>query len=82
MLELICYLIAVVLLGLAALLPVLPYRDRIAYAGLCAYCIPAQRPINNKRKIIGFAKVHTMTAWILRNRKRLSSRIIISNYYC
>lgn len=41
MLELICYLIAVVLLGLAALLPVLPYRDRIAYAGLCAFAIPA-----------------------------------------
>jgi len=41
MLELICYLIAVVLLGLAALLPALPYRDRIAYAGLCAFVIPA-----------------------------------------
>ncbi|MFI0900579.1 hypothetical protein [Streptomyces sp. NPDC020983] len=41
MLELICYLIAVVLLGLAALLPALPYRDRIAYAGLCAFAIPA-----------------------------------------
>lgn len=41
MLELLCYLIAVVLLGLAALIPVLPYRDRIAYAGLCAAFIPA-----------------------------------------
>lgn len=40
MLELICYLIAVVLLGLAALLPALPYRDRIAYAGLCALAVP------------------------------------------
>jgi hypothetical protein len=39
-LELICYLAAVVLLGLAAFLPVLPYRDRIAYAGLCAAVIP------------------------------------------
>jgi len=38
-LELVCYLIAVVLLGLAALLPNLPYRDRIAYAGLCAALI-------------------------------------------
>jgi hypothetical protein len=39
-LELICYLVAVVLLGLAAAIPVLPYRDRIAYAGLCAAAIP------------------------------------------
>lgn len=42
MLELICYLIAMVLLGLAALLPpTTPHRDRIAYAGLCACTIPA-----------------------------------------
>lgn len=41
MLELICYLAAVALLGLAALIPALPYRDRIAYAGLCAALIPA-----------------------------------------
>lgn len=40
MLNLVCYLIAVVLLGIAALLPVVPYRDRIAYAGLCAAFIP------------------------------------------
>lgn len=40
MLELICYLVAVVLLGLAAFIPVLPYRDRIAYAGLCAAVLP------------------------------------------
>lgn len=40
MLELICYLVAVVLFGLAALLPALPYRDRIAYAGLCAFVVP------------------------------------------
>lgn len=41
MVNLVCYLIAVVLLGIAALLPVVPYRDRIAYAGLCAFVIPA-----------------------------------------
>ncbi len=41
MLELVCYLIAVVALGLAAVLPALPYRDRFAYAGLCAAFIPA-----------------------------------------
>lgn len=41
MLELLCYLAAVVLLGLAALISQLPYRDRIAYAGLCAAVIPA-----------------------------------------
>jgi hypothetical protein len=40
-LELLCYLVAVVLLGLAALIPRLPYRDQIAYAGLCAAFIPA-----------------------------------------
>jgi hypothetical protein len=41
MLELICYLVAVVLLGLAAVLPDPMRRDRIAYAGLCAFAIPA-----------------------------------------
>lgn len=41
MLELICYLVAVVLLALAALLPDPMRRDRIAYAGLCAFVIPA-----------------------------------------
>jgi hypothetical protein len=41
MLELVCYLIAVILLALAALLPqAVPYRDRIAYAGLAAFVIP------------------------------------------
>ena len=41
MLELICYLVAVVLLGLAAVLPpTVPHRDRLAYAGLCAFVIP------------------------------------------
>lgn len=41
MLELVCYLFAVVLLAIAWLLPNVPYRDRIAYAGLCAFAIPA-----------------------------------------
>ncbi len=41
MLELICYLVAVVLAGLAAALPNYPYRDRLAYAALCAYFLPA-----------------------------------------
>jgi hypothetical protein len=40
MLDIVCYLIAVVLLGIAALLPVAPYRDRIAYAGLAAFVLP------------------------------------------
>jgi hypothetical protein len=40
-LELICCLIAVVLLGLAAVLPDPMRRDRIAYAGLCAAFVPA-----------------------------------------
>jgi hypothetical protein len=39
-LELVCYLIAVVLLGLAAVLPDPIRRDRIAYAGLCALAVP------------------------------------------
>ena len=41
MTNLICYLIAVVLLGIAAFLPNVPYRDRIAYAGLCAFVFPS-----------------------------------------
>lgn len=40
MLDLICYLIAVVLLAIAGLLPGVPYRDRFAYSGLCAFAIP------------------------------------------
>lgn len=41
MLDLICYLAACVLLGLAALLPAsTPNRDRLAYAGLCLAFIP------------------------------------------
>jgi hypothetical protein len=40
MLELVCYLIAVVLLGLAAVLPDPTRRDRIAYAGLCVFAVP------------------------------------------
>jgi hypothetical protein len=41
MLELICYLVAVVLLGMAAVLPDPMRRDRIAYAGLCVAFVPA-----------------------------------------
>lgn len=42
MLNLLCYLVAVVLLALAATLPDgLPHRDRLAYMGLAAYCLPA-----------------------------------------
>lgn len=41
MLDLLCYVAAVILLGIAALLPTIPYRDRIAYAGLCAFVIPS-----------------------------------------
>jgi hypothetical protein len=41
MLSLICYLLAVVLLGLAAILPdTMPYRDRLAYAGLALFATP------------------------------------------
>jgi hypothetical protein len=41
MLELFCYLIAFVLLLLATVLPqAVPYRDRIAYAGLAAWVFP------------------------------------------
>jgi hypothetical protein len=38
--DIVCYLVAVVLFGIAALLPVMPYRDRIAYAGLTAFALP------------------------------------------
>lgn len=42
MLNLICYLVAVVLLGLAAILPdAMPNRDRLAYAAICAAVIPS-----------------------------------------
>lgn len=41
MLELICYLVAVVLLALAAVLPPATPRDRLAYAGLCFFVIPS-----------------------------------------
>ena len=41
MLDLLCYLIALVLLGIAALVPNLPFRDRFAYAGLAAFVLPA-----------------------------------------
>lgn len=41
MLDLLCYLAAVILFGLAAVLPDPARRDRIAYAGLCAAFIPA-----------------------------------------
>jgi hypothetical protein len=37
-LDIVCYLVAFVLLLLAAALPAaVPYRDRIAYAGLSAF---------------------------------------------
>jgi hypothetical protein len=40
-LELLCYLLAFVLLLLAALLPQpVPHRDRMAYAGLAAFVLP------------------------------------------
>lgn len=42
MLNLICYLVAVVLLVLAAVLPDgVPHRDRLAYMGLAAFALPA-----------------------------------------
>lgn len=42
MLEVFCYTIAVILFGLAALLPAtVPHRDRMAYAGLCLWLLPA-----------------------------------------
>ena len=41
MLEVFCYTIAVILLGLAALLPAaVPHRDRMAYAGLALWLLP------------------------------------------
>lgn len=41
MLEVFCYTVAVILLGLAALLPSnVPYRDRMAYAGLALWLLP------------------------------------------
>lgn len=40
MLEPVCYTLAVILLGLAAVLPGLVQRDRLAYAGLCAAVVP------------------------------------------
>ncbi|MDI5965731.1 hypothetical protein [Streptantibioticus silvisoli] len=41
MLDAICYTIAFMLLALAALLPdTVPYRDRLAYAGLAAFVLP------------------------------------------
>ncbi|MGW2936051.1 hypothetical protein ACWDA7_30335 [Streptomyces sp. NPDC001156] len=42
MLEVVCYVFAFVLLALAALLPSsVPHRDRLAYAGLALYVLPA-----------------------------------------
>lgn len=41
MLELVCYLFAVVLAAISALVPNLPYRDRFFAAAFCAYAIPA-----------------------------------------
>ena len=40
MLDLLCYLIGVILLTMAALIPALPYRDRFAYAGLALLALP------------------------------------------
>lgn len=41
MLEVFCYTIAVILFGLAALLPnSVPHRDRMAYAGLALWLLP------------------------------------------
>lgn len=42
MLEVFCYTIAVILFGFAALLPAtVPHRDRMAYAGLALWLLPA-----------------------------------------
>ena len=42
MLEVFCYTIAVILFGLAAVLPAtVPHRDRMAYAGLALWLLPA-----------------------------------------
>jgi hypothetical protein len=41
MLEVICFTFGFVLLALAALLPAsVPYRDRMAYAGLALWLLP------------------------------------------
>lgn len=40
MFDIVCYLIGVTLLAMAALLPALPYRDRFAYAGLALLALP------------------------------------------
>jgi hypothetical protein len=40
MLEVFCYTIAVILFGMAALPPAIPYRDRMAYAGLALWLLP------------------------------------------
>lgn len=42
MLEVFCYTIAAIFLALAALLPAsVPHRDRLAYAGLALWLLPA-----------------------------------------
>lgn len=42
MLDVFCYTIGVILLGLAAVLPAaVPHRDRMAYAGLALWLLPA-----------------------------------------
>lgn len=41
MLDVFCYTIALILLGLAAVLPAnIPHRDRLAYAGLALWLLP------------------------------------------
>lgn len=40
MLNLLCYTLAVVLFGIAAVVPGVPYRDRLVAAGLCALAVP------------------------------------------
>lgn len=42
MLEVFCYTIGFILLGLAALLPpTVPHRDRLAYGGIALYVLPS-----------------------------------------
>lgn len=42
MLEVFCYTIGFILLALAALLPAtVPHRDRLAYAGIALWLLPA-----------------------------------------
>lgn len=42
MLEVVCYVFGFVLLTLAAVLPsAVPHRDRLAYAGLALWLLPA-----------------------------------------